>query len=110
MKISEFYDASRSENCFTIHADRLDIANLGRDVRELAVRMAAEKLAERIVAEHGQEIISGCDMQAVSNLAVAEAATAIRETIHKKLPDVVHTRVERELYQRGVFGGVRRVS
>jgi hypothetical protein len=74
------------------------------------MRAIADKLADEYVKSHGQEILAKLDQQAIANLTIAEAANGIRDAIHKKLPDVIHTRVEREVYQRGVLGKLRRVG
>jgi len=71
----------------------------------------ARLVAERFVADHYQEIIAEMDMKAIATLSVAEAAAKIRETLEKKLPDkILEVQTKKtEVYQRGIFGGLRRV-
>lgn len=104
----ETYRTQHGGTSITMALDALEYADSARRVYELALEMAARALADQIVKDHGQEIIAKCDMQAIANLTVAEASNAIRETIHKKLPDVVHHRTESVVYERGLFGGIRR--
>jgi hypothetical protein len=90
---------------------QVDVAVHGDMILKLAVEKVADAIAERYLADHMQEIVSLIDQQAVANLAVADAAGAIREQLAKKLPDkiVEVVRTEREVYQRGVFGGMKRI-
>jgi hypothetical protein len=79
---------------------------------ELILREAARLIAERLVAEKYQEIVALIDSQAIANLTVAEAAVAINKTLKEKIPDkiVEIERTKREVYQRGVFGGLQRIG
>ena len=106
---SEAWRTTNDGASVTLTMEAMEYAESARRVYELAVEIAARTLAEQIVKDHGQEIVAKCDMQAIANLTVAEASNAIRETIHRKLPDVVHTRTEERVYQRGIFGGITRV-
>lgn len=79
---------------------------------ESVLREAARLMAEKIVAEKFQDIVAAIDVQAIANLSVAEAATEINKTLKEKIPDKVIEihRTQREVYQRGVFGSLKRVS
>jgi RimJ/RimL family protein N-acetyltransferase len=89
----------------------VESASLGKDITRRAIEKVADAIAERFLADHLQEVLAYLDPQAVANLAVADAAGAIREMLAKKLPDKVLEviRTEREVYQRGVFGGMTRI-
>lgn len=67
-------------------------------------------IAQRFVEEHYAEIAAKLDQQAIANLAIAEAAKKIAEEIQRQ-PNIVHE-VEHHtaVYQRGIFGGMRRVG
>lgn len=108
MRAESFRD-NRGGVTVTMMLDAMEAHESQRLVYEKALMLAAETLAAQIVKDHGQEIIAKIDMQAIANLTVAEAADGIRQVIHKKLPDVVRHSVETEIYERGFFGGVRRV-
>jgi hypothetical protein len=76
-----------------------------------AIRLAAKQIAEDLIKEHYQEIIAGINPVAISNMAIAEAGAAVNETLHKKLPDKI-LEIERnhtEIYQKGAFGGLKRI-
>ena len=79
---------------------------------ECVLKEAARLMAERIVAEKFQEVVAAIDVQAIANLSVAEAASEIHKTLKEKIPDKVVEihRTQREVYQRGVFGSLTRVS
>lgn len=83
-----------------------------RVVLERALDKVADAIAERFLADHLQEVLAMLNPEAVANLAVADAAGSIREALHKKLPDKI-VEVERrgpgEVWQRGIFGGMKRI-
>lgn len=90
-----------------------DDDNLSRQLFiECVIKEAARLMAERIVAEKFQEVVAAIDVQAIANLSVAEAASEIHKALKEKTPDKVVEihRTQREIYQRGVFGSLTRVS
>lgn len=80
---------------------------------EMFLREAAKAVADRYVAEHYQEIVALIDQKAIATLSVAEGAAAIRESLEKDIPHRVETIVrentKREVYQRGLLGGLKRI-
>ena len=76
-----------------------------------AMQLAATQLAEQFVAVHGIDVLAKMDATAVANLAVAQSGAAIRESLEKQIPKEVqhHHHYDREVYQAGIFGGLRRV-
>ena len=69
----------------------------------------AEKVAERYVEEHFAELSAKLDQNAIANLAIADASKKIAEEIRTH-PVVLHDKeTKREVYQRGLLGGIRRV-
>jgi len=85
---------------------------LERAFIEKVICEAARLMAEQIVADKFQEVMAAIDVQAIANLAVAEAAAEISKTLKADIPRrvVEIERTKREVYQRGVFGGVKRIS
>src|SRR5262245_39879229 len=75
--------------------------------QEILARIA-QIVAEAYVKEHYAEIVARLDPQAIANLVIAEGASQINETLHKKMPDKVMEVVKREVevYQRGTLGGL----
>lgn len=69
----------------------------------------AQSVADKYVEEHYAEIAARLDQNAIANSAIAEAGKKIAEEIQRK-PNIVHE-VENhtEVYQRGVFGGLKRI-
>lgn len=78
---------------------------------EAVFREAARLIAERFVAENYQTIAATLDPQAIANLSVAESAAAINKTLKEKIPDKIVEihKTTREVYQRGIFGGVKKL-
>lgn len=94
-----------------IYTARIDSDILRDNMADAVLREICSRIAERYVSEHYQEIAALISQDAIATLSVAESAAKIRETLEKKIPDkiVEVTRTQREVYQRGVFGGVKRV-
>jgi hypothetical protein len=74
-----------------------------------ALKEAAKLIAEKWCAEHYIEVAAKLDPQAIANLVIAKGASEIKKTLEERLPGRVDTIVEREVYQRGLLGGMRRV-
>ena len=74
---------------------------------EAIFQEVVRQIATRYVEEHYQEIAAKLDQNAIANLAIAEASKKIAEEIQRQ-PNIVE-RTRTEVYQRGVFGGMRRV-
>lgn len=112
MRVTDATNPATDEHAFTLSLTRLDTSRLMDTVLERAIQMTAEHIAAVWVEQHQQELLAKLDPQAVANLAVAAAGGAIRDILGKKLPDVVqhhHHRDPPEVYQRSVFGGLRRI-
>ena len=71
-------------------------------------KLICERIAERYVDEHYIQIAAKLDQNAIANLAIAEASKKIAEEIQRR-PNIVHE-VETQIFQRGIFGGVKRVG
>lgn len=69
----------------------------------------ADRIAEKWVEEHYQEVAAAINPQAVANLVTAEAAAEVAKEVRRTTPERVREVVKREVYQRGVFGGVKRI-
>lgn len=84
---------------------------IDREMVRAVVHQIADKVADIYVAEHYQEIVAKIDQQAIANLSVAEAGVKIREALEKDIPGRVEHIIERkrEVYQRGLLGGITRI-
>ncbi len=80
-----------------------------RNLFEAVLRRVADKIADAYIAEHYQEIVAAIRPEAIATLAVAESGAKIRESLEKNIPGQVREIVKKEVYQRGVFGGTRRI-
>jgi 2-hydroxychromene-2-carboxylate isomerase len=109
---SECYrDATRPGVQVSTFISAIEMEVVSRDILQRAIEKVADAVAERFLSDHLQDTLAMLNPEAVANLAVADAAGAIREALHKKLPDKILevVRTEREVYQRGVFGGMTRI-
>lgn len=87
------------------------MGDMNTSMIEAVMSQICKQVAERYVAENFQEIVKNISPEAIGNLTVAECAAKIRETLENKIPDRVMQieTTRREVYQRGVLGGVRRI-
>jgi len=82
---------------------------------ELIKKMVMEKVADAIANEYIEknfaEIMGKISPEAIANMAIAEAGAKINETLNKKMPDKIIEIEKRstEIYQRGIFGGMKRI-
>lgn len=84
------------------------------DVERMAYAIYVEiarAIAERFVADNYQSIAALLDQNAIANLSVAEAGAKLRESLEKSIPGrtVIERHVDRQVWQRGLLGGVKRV-
>ena len=79
---------------------------------ELLFREVVSRIAERYVADNYQQIAALISQDAIATLSVAEAAAKVRASLENEIPDRVREveRVKREVYQRGIFGGLKRIE
>lgn len=86
--------------------------------QDMLLKMVLEKISTKIVEEwlsdpqNLQDVLKALNPEAIANLAIAESAAGIREALYKKLPDKIVEVVRREtaVYQKGLFGGMKRIS
>ena len=74
---------------------------------EAIFREVVNQIATRYVEEHYGEIAAKLDQNAIASLAIADAGKKIAEEIERK-PTVLreeHT----QIFQRGIFGAMRRI-
>jgi phage tail protein X len=90
-----------------ISGEEFEKALISKTLNEMS-----KALTDYLMKNHFSELMALIDMQAVANMAIAQTGAAINETLQKKMPDVVQTIVEKEIeiYQRGVFGGIKRID
>lgn len=73
----------------------------------------SQHIAADYIEKHGTDIAAKLSPEAVENMTVAAAGAKINETLNKKMPDkileVERTRTETQVYQRGLFGGLKRL-
>lgn len=88
----------------------LDLLSTEHFLRDLVQEIVRET-AKRFVADHYQELAERMSQDTIANLAVAESAGELSKTIKQKLPDIILevVRTEKEVWQRGPLGGMRRI-
>lgn len=81
-----------------------------REFIETVIKEAGRAIADHIIQNHSIEITEKISQQAIATTAVAMAGAEINDTLKKKLPDRIDRIVDKQVYQRGIFGGVKRIS
>lgn len=90
---------------------KFDMLYLSQEMFIKSMSRAADLIAEKYVAENYAKIVAHIDQQAIATLAIANAGAEISKTLKQEAATqtkVVET-VKRELYQRGVFGGLTKL-
>lgn len=80
---------------------------LTESLAETVFQRVVGLVAQRYVDENFATIAAKLDQNAIANLAIAEASKKIAEEIQRS-PNIIHEK-DTQIYQRGVFGGMRRV-
>lgn len=103
------YLPEKEEHCLVARISKYEL--LLEQSGDIIMHAIAKAIAEKFVAENYQEIVAHIDQKAIATLSVADGAAAIRHTLEKKIPDKVLevVKTEREVYEKGLFGGLRRV-
>lgn len=109
MTIDSYVNAREGGATVRLHLSEMERIMASPMVLEKAIQLAAEHIAALFLEQHQQDILARLDPQAIANLAVAASGAAVREVLAKKLPDVTHIVEKPTVYQRGVFGGLRRI-
>jgi hypothetical protein len=109
MKIDVCQNSADQTTDILCRLERSDM--MAHAMGEGILRFIAEEIAKRYVAEHYSEIVAGIDQQAIAALAIANAGVAINKTLQEKIPDKVLEvhRHSTEVWQRGIFGGLKRL-
>lgn len=112
MESSAYRDGARAATVVSVMFDAKDEQFYLKLTMERAIEKVAQAVADQFLADHQQEILKYLDPQAIANLAVADSAAGVREALHKKLPDkiVEVVRTESAVYQKGLFGGLKRIG
>ena len=85
----------------------------GEQMQLAILRETSRLVADHIIAHHLPEILEKISPDAIANMSIAEAAAAVNETLHKKLPAKImeiERRSPAQVYQRGLLGGLKRIS
>jgi hypothetical protein len=109
MTITGSYDAATREQLYLVRVSDLESADIGQKVIASVIGEVSKRIADDYLANHATEVLAKITPEAVASMAIAEAGAAVNETLHKKLPDKILEVERRVVYQRGVFGGLRRL-
>lgn len=94
---------------------RVEIADWASMVREeffarTCLEYAAKMITEKWVADNYQDVAASINQKAVATMVMAEAGAKIRESLERNIPGRVERIVEKQVFQRGVLGGMKRLS
>lgn len=90
METRTYVNPARMTKHFDVSLPQDELAHMvHHEIAERVVEKVATAVSDYIIHNHFQEIIKGIDIQAISNIAVAEAGAKINETLSRKLPDKV---------------------
>ena len=109
VEFETFHNQARNETSVKATFSNLDVMLNDASFRRALFDEIVQGIASQWVKEHYAEVAAKLDPQAIANLTIAESAAAINATLHKKMPDKITEIVKTEVYQRGIFGGLKRI-
>lgn len=112
MQVNTYHDPMHMGEVYNCFVGREDFAIMGQAIQERVIEMVASQMAKDILENNYNEILENISPVAIANMTIAEAGAAINETLHKKMPDKIRDveTIRTQVYQRGVFGGLKRIS
>lgn len=118
MDIKEQSDPSGRAHHIELTYSDVEIKMFGNEIVRLAIEKIATTLADQFILSHGQEVLAKMDVQAIANLAVADSAAAIRNTVdmgvrqmHQDMQNLIRdVNRPREVLTPGLFGTKRGIA
>jgi hypothetical protein len=110
-------DVATNDTVAKVRISETSLAHRGPEIYMLVMEKIAQAIADEYVKAHLQDVLVAIDQQAVANLAVADSAAAIRQTVDKGVKHL-HADLEsltrevsreREMLTPGFFGLKRSV-
>ena len=78
-----------------------------------AIDKISDEVATQVIKHHLPEILEKISPEAIANMTIASAGEKINTTLNKKLPDkileVTNEITKTQIYQKGLFGGLKRI-
>lgn len=112
MEIKTMEDHATRDLMYLVRVSRIEVAQMQNEIAAYIVKRVGEHIAADFLEKHGSEVMAKLSPEAVAQMAIAEAGAAVNDTLKRKLPDKI-IEVERQsepvVYQRGIFGGLRRL-
>jgi hypothetical protein len=111
MHITRHLDPLSADEVFTVQINTIELSHIGRHIEAEIIHRVGEQIAAEFLDKHGSEVMGRISADAVAQMAIAEAGAAVNHTLKQKLPDKIleTVRTEKEVYQRGIFGGLSRI-
>jgi cell division ATPase FtsA len=111
MHITEELNYKTMSKQYSVSVGQEELISLQEPIKKRVVELVALQIANDILSNNYNEIMSKISPEAIANMAIAEAGAAVNDTLKKKLPDKIleiHKR-DTEVYQRSLFGGITRI-
>ena len=88
-----------------------DVPMMANIMQTELIEEIVKQMAARYVAEHYVEIVKCLSPEAVANMAIAQTGAQLNKTLQEKIPDKILEVIskETEVYQRGLFGNMKRI-
>ena len=111
MQITSKYNHDTMGYSYEVSIGQEEIMALDKAIKSRTIELVAQQLANDILANNYNEIMSKISPESIANMAIAEAGASVNETLHKKLPDKILEihKTDTQVYQRGLLGGLKRV-
>lgn len=111
MKTKQRINQCSNERIIEMTYDPIEFTN-SKQFLENVLRITADKISDELIKNHLPEILEKISVEALANMTIAQAGAEINRTLKEKIPDKIFN-IETEktvVYQRGIFGGLKRVK
>ena len=111
MEIKPMIDQRTNGITTSVYMSITEMDIVGKECIRLTIDKIASTVADEFLKLHMNELLSSLDVQAVANLCIAQSGAGIREALEKQIPKetrVIHHH-DKEVYQRGIFGGLTKI-
>ena len=108
------YFEAQTNSIKTITVTNIDDLMQSEFFMSALLEEVANKLSGAIIEQCLPEVLERISPDAIANMTIASAGAKINETLNKKMPDkileITKTEKTHEVWQKGLLGGMRKIS
>ena len=111
MKIRTTENLNNKSQLYNVEVLQDEFIYLEQAIKQRTVELVAQEITKYIIQNKFNEIMKCISPEAIANMCIAESGAKIKDILDKKLPDKVVEieKINTQIYQRGLFGGMTRI-